>query len=218
MDVAALIVSIFAILVACVSVYFARQQATAANTQAEASKVQADAAKVSADASRIQAAAATEALKQAASWRAEEERRGEPQFRVTARPTLRIQRDGQFLPSGESYLGSVHVVVENTSSRDATINHAGIEDFTGSEHILGAHDLGIEFPHRLLAGHQIEFSVSGDYFFGFLGDAADGLPEESEFVVFVAKSSFLSDGSAVERWDSRPFIVRLPSSHGPTNS
>ncbi|MGQ0718810.1 MAG: hypothetical protein ACT4NP_16170 [Pseudonocardiales bacterium] len=105
MDVAALIVSIVAFFAAYASTYFAKQQVAAANTQAEASKVQADAAKVQADASRIQAAAATEALKQSASWRAEEERRAEPQFRVTARPTLRIQRDGQFLPPGESYPG-----------------------------------------------------------------------------------------------------------------
>lgn len=130
---------------------------------------------------------------------------------MTASPTLRIQRDGQFLPSGGSFLGSVHVVVENRSSRDATINHVGIEDLAGSRHILGAHVLGIEFPHRLTRGDQIEFSVAGDYFFGFLGDGADGLPEESEFVVFVAKSSFLSDGSETKRWDSDPFTVRLPS-------
>ncbi|MGH3897613.1 MAG: hypothetical protein ACRDTA_05045 [Pseudonocardiaceae bacterium] len=117
MDVAALIISIFAILVTGANVYFARQQAASANTQAEVSKAQADAAKVQADASRIQAEAATEALNQAASWRAEEERRAEPQFRVTAKPTLTIKR--------------------------------------------------------------------------------------------VAKSSFLSDGSTAERWDSKPFTVRV---------
>ncbi|MGH3998105.1 MAG: hypothetical protein ACRDTJ_11650 [Pseudonocardiaceae bacterium] len=131
---------------------------------------------------------------------------------MTARSFFPIQRDGQNLPPGEKFLGSVHVVVENTSSRDATINHVGIEDLTGSTHIFGGHDLGIELPHRLTSGHQIEFSVPGRDFFAFLGDGTDGLPEESEFVVFVAKSSFLSDGSEPERWDSKPFTVRLPSS------
>jgi hypothetical protein len=153
MDVAALIVSILAFLVACTSAYFARQQVAAANTQAEASKVQ--------------AAAATEALDRAASWRAEEEQRAELQFRVDVNP-IKDLRDGQIVSTGER-LYSVDVVVENTSSRDATINHVGIEAVMGARYVFGVHDLGIEFPHRLASGHQIEFSVPGSHFFGFLG-------------------------------------------------
>lgn len=194
-DAAALIVSILAFLVAGLGAYFARRQVAAANTQAEASKAQ--------------AAAATEALNQAASWRAEEERRAEPQFRVNVEP-INDLRDGQIVSMGEM-LYSVDVVVENTSSRDATINHVGVEDLTGSPHILGSHDLGVEFPYRLARGDQIEFSLPGSHFLGLLGDGADGFPKESEFVVFVAKSHFLSDGSAAKRWNSKPFTVRLPS-------
>ncbi len=87
MDLTALIVSIFAILIAGASAYFA---------------------KVQADASRIQAAAATKALNQAASWRAEEERSAEPQFLVNVEP-INDLRDGQIAPSGER-LFSVHVL------------------------------------------------------------------------------------------------------------
>jgi hypothetical protein len=130
MDVAALIASIVAFFAACVSVYFAKQQVAAANTQAEASKVQADTAKVQAYASRIQAAAATEALKQAANWRAEEERCAELQFRMTVTPINGL-RDLQIVTAGKR-LWSILVVVENTSSRDATINRVGIEAVTGS--------------------------------------------------------------------------------------
>jgi hypothetical protein len=78
-------------------------------------------------------------------------------------------------------------------------------------HVFGAHDLGIEFPHRLASGHQIECSVPGSDLFAFLGVGVDGFPVESGFVVFVAKSAFLNGGSAVKRWDSRSFTVRLSS-------
>ncbi|MGB7794852.1 MAG: hypothetical protein WBL53_01090 [Pseudonocardiaceae bacterium] len=149
---AAVIISIISLVVAAliggVSFYLAKQQLAAMNTQAEASKAQADAAKVQADASMIQAAATTEAQKQAVSWRAEEERRAEPQFRVTATRISRVggMRDGQIVPPGENLLAFVAVVVENTSSRDATINHVGIEDvLSGSTDLSGVRDFGIEF-------------------------------------------------------------------------
>lgn len=104
------------------------------------------------------------------------------------------------VPPRERLLDSVSVVVENTSSRDATINHAGIEDmFSGNTDSFGLHAFCIEFPHRLTSGHQIEFSVSGSDFFVFLGDNADGLSEESQFVVFVAKLAFFASGSSVQQ-------------------
>jgi hypothetical protein len=201
MDIAALTVSIFAFIVACISLYFAWQQVAAANAQAQASKEQ--------------AAVATKALNHTVSWHAEEGLRAEPQFRVNVEPIDCFpKREEQVDPTGERFLGRVDVVVENTSSRDATIDHIGIKSLTGSTHCLSVHDpgiefpSGIEFPHRLASGHLIPFSVPGSYFFAFLGDGTDGLPEKSEFVVFVSNSHFLSDG---KRWNSRPFAVRLPS-------
>jgi hypothetical protein len=117
--------------------------------------VQADAAKEQADASRIQAAAATEALNQASSWRAKDERLAEPRFHVTATPVdeapIENRQDGQFIPTGESFLHTVEVLVENISSRDVTINHVGIE-VPGGARQFGGCELGIEFPCCLAPG------------------------------------------------------------------
>lgn len=134
------------------------------NIQAEAAKAQADAAKMQADASRIQAEAATEALRQAAKWREEEEWRAEPQFRVTVTRISRVgMRDGRIVPPGENLLALVAVVVENTSSRDSTINHVGVEDMlSGSTNIFGAHHfrnqvsspLNLRAPDRIFGAGQ----------------------------------------------------------------
>ncbi len=211
---AALVVTI---IVASASLYLGKQQLALMNTQAEAAKDQADAAKVQADGSVAQAAAATEALQQAARWRAEEERRGEPQFRVTAATIRSFKlRDGRMVPPGENLLASVHVLVENISSHAVPINHVGIENISsGDVHIYGSHAFGLKLPHRLAAGDQIEGSLPASAFFmllgAFLDDRDDDLPEEGEFVVFVAKSPFTARTSAVIRWNSEPFTVRLPS-------
>lgn len=204
---AALVVTI---IIASTSFYLAKQQVALMATQAEAAKDQADAAK-------LQAESATKALQQAAAWHADESQRAEPQFRVAASAirSARVQ-DGRFVPPGENLLASVGVYVENLSSRDAPINHVGIENISsGDMHIFGPHAFGHKFPHSLAAGYHIEFSIPASEFFASLGayldERDDDLPDEGEFVVFVAKSPFTAHGSAVTRWESKPFTVRIPS-------
>ncbi|MGH3670043.1 MAG: hypothetical protein ACRDSH_05335 [Pseudonocardiaceae bacterium] len=188
MDVAE-IISIAALVVSIFSIYYAKKQT---------------------DASKIQAKAATDALKQDASWRAEEERRVKPRFSVTAKPIVSLLGAETLGGQDESPpLSEVNVVVKNESSRDATINHVGLKDVLGCSitHELVS-DLDVEFPCRLKSGDLIEFSVPGREFLALLSDE---LPRESKFKVFVAKSEFFADKTQEEHWYSQPFTVRLPS-------
>lgn len=142
-------------------------------------------------------------------WRTQERREARPQFTVTAEASHTIDlrgKDGR-LRWPRQILVSVEVTVENTSTRDATINNVGIECIKSStqEHYSTAGTRSL--PHALPPGHQLSWSISGAEFYGFLSKGEeDVLPRESEFVVFVSRKPWTSANS--ERWDSNPIAVR----------
>lgn len=210
MEEAALAVSAAAFIAALLSAIFAGQQARAARTQADAAKVQADAAKVQADAAKVQAEVASQALRQSAAWRAEDEERSAPRFVVKAIPfnAFRyIERDGERHLDG-TYLSVVEVVVLNTSARGHTLNHVGIEDLSdGGTRGLANAEIGISFPCRLPSGHQVEFSLPGTLFDSYDVVPPDSRPADSaEFAVFVGTGHFF-ELSNEKRWSSDSFVV-----------
>ena len=129
-----------------------------------------------------------------------------PQLKVTARPTMRIEwsknEDGssRLIRGG---LGEVIATVENKSTRDITINHAGIinlnESVTDIITIAGEH----EFPAVLRPHHQFRWTIEGETVLGLVADDEN----ESEIAVFASDTPW-NIASDEQRWYSDPFIVK----------
>ncbi len=129
-----------------------------------------------------------------------------PQLKVTARPTMRIEwsknEDGssRLIRGG---LGEVIATVENKSTRDITINHAGIinlnESVTDIITKAGEH----EFPAVLRPHHQFRWTIEGETVLGLVADDEN----ESEIAVFASDTPW-DIASDEQRWYSDPFIVK----------
>ena len=191
----------------------AEEQVKIAGIQADAAKVQADAARVQAEAAQVQARAAVDALGQEARWRRQDHEAAQPRFVVRVTPTWRFRAHGR--DEREPTLSDVFVLIENASSREATVNHIALGDADGPLVQLDSSMIGAEFPLRLESGHQLSFALPPAEFYGFFDHEDDDPPlDELDFVVYVSRSPLLTNRpSEVEHWSSRPFRVRRPGNH-----
>lgn len=200
--------------VAIVAAIIASFQARSAHKQQAAAQDQAASAWRAANAAEEQATEvhrANEIAERAEADRLKEREQARPQLKVTASPIRKIERKSE---DGSSRLvigglGNVEVTVVNISTRDVTLNHAGITDLLSSAteilSIAGRESL----PAVLQPGHQITWVIESDTIQSLVWTGEeDDLPTESEVVVFVSNAPFLV-ASEKERWYSKPFSVRF---------
>ncbi len=170
MTVAALVVSVVALLISFTNAYYIRKNARVAE----------------------------DASARAGHWREDDRLREEPQFSV------------EVIPHWVSHsLADVEVVVQNTSVREATINHIGLTDtLRYVQHDMNGDINRYDFPLALSARHQLDFIIPGDQIIAQLGEE-DG-PDKLDFIVYVANDTIYGDGLPGSRWNSKPFTVTRP--------
>lgn len=175
--------------------------------QAHLARVQAREARAQAESAERQAVVAERQL----ALLEEDRRKSQPQFRITALPIKQVETrrtaDGEIEFTGHSELGEVQVTVENTSTRNATVNHSGICCLEDSSETIEGNGRD-QLPHDFGPGGQLSWRIPGSEFLNIL--EASEWPE-AEFTVFVDQDpSFSRQSGGRRRWESTPFTVHRP--------